>query len=550
MVVRFVYLVIVWDHYSRRASEGGIVGWLNLTTLQCCEWLCRGGERRVENGGVQAAGVAAEHDDLEAAISRAEDEESAKGVRNNLIAEEAGGALDNFAESQPRRPRAPGNAASGAQGDASTNDDSGAESRPSAHSLIADDIKQRITLARFFASGVADADVALDWVFFSNLLDRCCDKRTDGTSVNASLMVAAAVFAAIGTLLWSLAAFDMFGWVRYLWFVGRGKQPRFDGYIPRTHMLVANILLEDAPQLVITFVASASSSLALANIVTSLYALFAKLVETLEASRGEYTLPALVSVAPLVRVQMDERRRARDAATTTVNDFVDAAQAIEKLVQGRLTDQRLSIADWSALPGSDTPIGEQLRDQLVNNKNMRKLLVGGLDAQSAQDFAEVLKDNQALQTLDLPGIFFFGDRRGNSISDEGAKALGEALKANKTLQMLNLTNNSIGAEGAAALGAALKANKALQTLYLDSNSIGDEGAKALGAALKDNQALERLYLRSNSIGDEGAAALGAALKDNQALQTLDLNGNSIGEDAKKRLRQIAKERSTALDLRL
>ena len=457
MVVRFVYLVIVWDHYSRRASEGGIVGWLNLRTLRCCEWLWRGGERRVKNGGVQAAGVAAEHDDLEAAISRAEGEESAKGVRNNLIAEEAGGALDNVTESQPRRPRAPGNAGSVAQGDASTNDDSGAESRPSAHSLIADDIKQRITLARFFASGVADADVALDWVFFKNLLDRCCDKRTDGTGVNASLMVAAAVFAAIGTLLWALAALDMFGWVRYLWFVGRGKQPRFDGYIPRTHMLVANILLEDAPQLVITFVASASSSVALANIVTSLYALFAKLVETLEASRGEYTLPALVSVAPLVRVQMDERRRARDAATTTVNDFVDAAQAIEKLVQGRLTDQRLYIADWSALPGSDTPIGEQLRDQLVDNTNMRELRVKGLDAQGTQDFAEVLKDNQALQRLDL-----------------------------------------------------------------------------------DN----------NSIGDEGAAALGAALKDNQALQTVILYSNSIGEDAKQRLKKIAQERSTALELYL
>jgi len=356
-----------------------------------------------------------------------------------------------------RRRRAPGTPASAAKGDAPANEASEEESPPSADSLIADDIKQRITLARFFASGVADADVALDWVFFKNLLDRCCDKRTDGTGVNASLMVAAAVFAAIGTLLWALAALDMFGWVRYLWFVGRRKQPRFDGYIPRTHMLVANILLEDAPQLVITFVASASSSVALANIVTSLYALFAKLVETLEASRGEYTLPALVSVAPLVRVQMNERRRARDAATTTVNDFVDAAQAIEALIQGRLTDQRLYIADWSALPGSDTTLGKQLRYQLVNNKNMRELRVGDLNAQGMQNFAEVLKANKALQTLEL---------------------------------------------------------------------------------------------RNNSIGDEGAAALGAALKDNQALQALYLYNNSIGDDAKKRLRQIAQERSTVLELGL
>ena len=298
-------------------------------------------------------------------------------------------------------------------------------------------------------------------------------------------MVAAAVFAAIGTLLWALAALDMFGWVRYLWFVGRRKPPHFDGYIPRTQMLVANILLEDAPQLVITFVASASSSVALANIVTSLYALFAKLVETLEASRGEYTLPALVSVAPLVRVQMNERRHARDAATTTVNDFVDAARAMEAFVKGRLTDTELDIADWSALPGSDMPIGKQLRDQLLENKNVKALRVGGLDDQGAQAFAEVLKDSRALQTLRLYN---------SSIGAEGAAALGAALKDNQALQELNLYSNSIGAEGAAALGAALKNNQALQTLNLYGNSIDEDAKQPIRQIAQERSTYLSLYL--------------------------------------------------------
>jgi hypothetical protein len=47
----------------------------------------------------------------------------------------------------------------------------------------------------------------------------------------------------------------------------------------------------------------------------------------------------------------------------------------------------------------------------------------------------------------------------------------------------------------------------LQTIYLYSNSIGDEGAKAVAEALKVNSMLQTIYLYSNSIGDEGAKAV-------------------------------------------
>jgi Leucine Rich repeat len=58
----------------------------------------------------------------------------------------------------------------------------------------------------------------------------------------------------------------------------------------------------------------------------------------------------------------------------------------------------------------------------------------------------------------------------------------------------------------------VKYNGTLAALDLGSNCIGNEGALALGDALKDNATLAVLHLVMNGIGDEGAQALADALK--------------------------------------
>ena len=52
--------------------------------------------------------------------------------------------------------------------------------------------------------------------------------------------------------------------------------------------------------------------------------------------------------------------------------------------------------------------------------------------------------------------------------------------------------NEIGDQGAAAIGEALKVNGALTKLFLDWNDIGDDGAKALASSLEVNGALTEL----------------------------------------------------------
>ena len=105
----------------------------------------------------------------------------------------------------------------------------------------------------------------------------------------------------------------------------------------------------------------------------------------------------------------------------------------------------------------------------------------------------------------------------NQISDEGATALGRALKGNMTLQQLNLGRNQISDEGANALGRALKGNTTLKELYLHDNQISDEGGMALAHALKANTTLQLLYLGDNQISDEGVTALGSLLEGNTKL---------------------------------
>ncbi|CAK0896211.1 unnamed protein product [Prorocentrum cordatum] len=67
----------------------------------------------------------------------------------------------------------------------------------------------------------------------------------------------------------------------------------------------------------------------------------------------------------------------------------------------------------------------------------------------------------------------------------------------------------------------------LESLWLDGNNLGDDDAKGLAEALKANPTLQRIDLSDNHIGAEGAKALAEALKANPALQRIDLRRNSI-----------------------
>ena len=159
-----------------------------------------------------------------------------------------------------------------------------------------------------------------------------------------------------------------------------------------------------------------------------------------------------------------------------------------------------------------------------------------------------------------------------TVSDDGVRALAEALKTNSTVTALNLLTrcarssnrtitalflgaNSVGAAGAQTILPAVRSNFVVTTLDLSSNSIGDTqlaaealkcpaltqldlhhnnigdvGAKYIAEALKVNRVLTTLYLHNNVVGDGGARSIAQALKANYALSALFLAGNKISEE--------------------
>ncbi|KAI9325425.1 hypothetical protein DFJ73DRAFT_767680 [Zopfochytrium polystomum] len=181
----------------------------------------------------------------------------------------------------------------------------------------------------------------------------------------------------------------------------------------------------------------------------------------------------------------------------------------------------------------------------------------------AQVIAEALRADSTLQSINLShnhigqeGAKALADAlivnnslqsivlSGNHIGQEGAKALADALRVNSSLQSIDLHWNHIGQEGAKALADSLRVNNSLQSIDLWWNHIGQEGAKALADALKVNTTLQSMNLTANGIGQVGAKALADALRTNTSLKSIDLRNNRIGQNGEKALANVLKGKTT------
>ena len=102
--------------------------------------------------------------------------------------------------------------------------------------------------------------------------------------------------------------------------------------------------------------------------------------------------------------------------------------------------------------------------------------------------------------------------KSNGLRAAGAQAFGEVLKTNKTLTVVDLSDNEIGVwresdypycvhptpEGPAALAEGLKANQSVQQLHAQSNGLRAAGAQAIGemGMLTFRVTTDRLHLAS------------------------------------------------------
>ncbi|KAF7668936.1 hypothetical protein LDENG_00269460, partial [Lucifuga dentata] len=186
-----------------------------------------------------------------------------------------------------------------------------------------------------------------------------------------------------------------------------------------------------------------------------------------------------------------------------------------------------------------------LATALKMNMNLRELYLADNKLNGLQDSAQLgnlLKFNYNIQILDL---------RNNHILDSGLAYMCEGLREQrKGLVTLVLWNNQLTHNGMGYLAAALPFTQSLETLNLGHNPVGNEGVHKLKDGLIANRSVLRLGLASTKLSCEGAVAVAEFIAESPRLLRLDLRENEIKTGGLMALSHALKVNSSLLRLDL
>ncbi|WFD34143.1 hypothetical protein MCUN1_000979 [Malassezia cuniculi] len=121
------------------------------------------------------------------------------------------------------------------------------------------------------------------------------------------------------------------------------------------------------------------------------------------------------------------------------------------------------------------------------------------------------------------------DLKSNQIRS-GISSLATALRRNRTLRVLNLSDNGLDEAAFVTLCGALRYNTTLETLDVSHNPCCGpslKGVLALREVLAVHPRLKRVFLSATCLASDGALALAECLPDARSLIHLDLSQNSI-----------------------
>ncbi|NWX32768.1 PPR37 phosphatase, partial [Notiomystis cincta] len=145
-----------------------------------------------------------------------------------------------------------------------------------------------------------------------------------------------------------------------------------------------------------------------------------------------------------------------------------------------------------------------------------------LGARGWQAAAHMMRKTSCLQYLDA---------RNTPLLDHSAPFVARALRISSSLVVLHLENTSLSGRPLMLLATALKMNVTLRELYLADNKLnGLQDSAQLGNLLKFNGNIQILDLRNNHILDSGLAYLCEGLREQRrGLLTLVLWNNQLSQ---------------------
>ncbi len=123
---------------------------------------------------------------------------------------------------------------------------------------------------------------------------------------------------------------------------------------------------------------------------------------------------------------------------------------------------------------------------------------------------------------------YLGD---NLIHEKGCRCIGDALKENRSLKVLDLHLNRIDDKGGHWFCQALAekdGNRVLEEINFRGNSLGSNFTLAMAQLLLDTS-LRKIDISCNQIKKKDATALHTSLEQNPNIIFLDIRNNEIND---------------------
>ena len=162
---------------------------------------------------------------------------------------------------------------------------------------------------------------------------------------------------------------------------------------------------------------------------------------------------------------------------------------------------------------------------LKSNKSLKRLVMEQceIDDRSILNLAEGIEQNQTIQSLDLSS---------NKFTELGSQALMNAIFMNQTLTDINVHSNCFSSKSMIELSKFIGASKIItsvnfgniKTIYCENG-----GISAFANAIRNNKSLLSLSLSNNSLGNEHVNLLADAMKSIPSLTYLNLSHNNISQ---------------------
>jgi hypothetical protein len=125
----------------------------------------------------------------------------------------------------------------------------------------------------------------------------------------------------------------------------------------------------------------------------------------------------------------------------------------------------------------------------------------------------------------LTSLYLMRTRR---FDETDARALGQALGANRTLEELHLSSHPVSVSQARALAAGLADNGSLRLVSIGTSTFGDEALVALCEGLEKSASLRTLDLEKKGLTEASCGPLCGAVLASGSIREVFLSDNHIG----------------------